>query len=199
MTADLIDLLAGISPGSRLASVRDQRPQARDNAQLSFEALLEPVEPGTFLLRERYAVATFVSLLHGFAQATAFYADLLTDEDEALVAPVREAAAASATRGPFGNYREPGLTGENTDGLRWQPSDEAIAALGPRLAAALAHTHLLVFRPRESSPAALQSLVDAGWGADDIVTLSHLVAFLSFQLRVAWGLRVLNTDGGTTR
>jgi uncharacterized protein YciW len=32
--------------------------------------------------------------------------------------------------------------------------------------------------------------VDAGWSADDIVSLSQLVAFLSFQLRVAWGLRV---------
>ncbi len=33
--------------------------------------------------------------------------------------------------------------------------------------------------------------MEAGWSTDDIVTLSQLVAFLSFQLRTAWGLRVL--------
>ena len=33
--------------------------------------------------------------------------------------------------------------------------------------------------------------MDAGWSADDIVSLSQLIAFLTFQLRVAWGLRVL--------
>lgn len=48
-----------------------------------------------------------------------------------------------------------------------------------------------MFRPRESSPEALEALADAGWSADGIVTLSQLVAFLAFQLRVAAGLRLL--------
>ena len=42
-----------------------------------------------------------------------------------------------------------------------------------------------------AAPALTQALVDAGWSADDIVSLSQLIAFLTFQLRVAWGLRVL--------
>jgi uncharacterized protein YciW len=50
---------------------------------------------------------------------------------------------------------------------------------------------LLVFRPRDASPAALQSLLDAGWSTTGIVTLSQLVAFLSFQIRVVAGLRAL--------
>jgi uncharacterized protein YciW len=33
--------------------------------------------------------------------------------------------------------------------------------------------------------------VDAGWSTTDIVTLSQIVAFLSFQIRVIAGLRVL--------
>jgi len=190
-TADIIDLLAGIAPGDALAAVRDQRAQARENAQRSFEALLEPAEPGTFPLAERYAVAVFVSKLHGFAEAFAFYGDLLGDEAAELAPIVEDASTAAAAAGPFGVYREPRLADESTDGVRWAPDAVTGDALGGRLAAALTHTHLLVFRPREARPEALQALVDAGWNADDIVSLSQLIAFLSFQLRVAWGLRVL--------
>ncbi len=39
--------------------------------------------------------------------------------------------------------------------------------------------------------AALQRLLDAGWSTTDIVTLSQLVAFLSFQIRVVAGLHAL--------
>lgn len=186
-TADIIDLLAGIAPGDALSAVRAERPQARENAQRSFEALLEPADAGTFPLAERYAVAAFIAQVHAFREAADFYGDLLGDEAPELVGAIAEAARAGAAAGPFGAYREPRLQAESTDGPRFT----ADAALGARLAAALTHAHLLVFRPREARPEALQSLVDAGWSADDIVSLSQLVAFLSFQLRVAWGLRAL--------
>lgn len=189
--ADVIDLLAGLAPDSPLSRLRDQRPQARENAQLSFEALLEPADPGSFTLSERYAVASFVALLHGFDEAAAFYTDLLEDESSELLVWIRQAAAQSATSGPFGHYRESGLASESTDGERWAPTPAQAEALGDRLTAALVHAHLLVFRPREASPEAMRALVAAGWGADEIVSLSQLVAFLSFQLRVAWGLRAL--------
>ncbi|GAA3025810.1 CMD domain protein [Microbacterium dextranolyticum] len=189
--ADIIDLLAGIAPGDPLVAVRDQRAQARENAQRSFEALLEPAEPGTFPLAERYAVAAFVARLHAFEAATAFYDDLLGDEAGGLETVVADAAASAAAPGPFGAYRETGLHNESTDGPRWAPASETADALGIRLAAALTHAHLLVVRPREARPEALQALVDAGWSADDIVSLSQLVAFLTFQLRLSWGLRVL--------
>ncbi|MCY1551814.1 CMD domain protein [compost metagenome] len=55
------------------------------------------------------------------------------------------------------------------------------------------HAHLLVFHPRDASPAALQALLDAGWRTTEIVTLSQLVAFLAFQIRVVIGLRALAT------
>ncbi|MFT4051386.1 MAG: CMD domain protein [Microbacterium sp.] len=196
-TADIIDLLAGIAPGDPLTAVRDGRAQARENAQLSFEALLEPAEPGDFPLAERYAVAFFVARLHGFAEAADFYGDLLGDEAPQLAARVAAAAADAATAGtagpaaPYGRYREPGLQGESSEGPRWTPGAESATTLGVRLSAALTHAHLLVFRPREARAQALQELVDAGWSADDIVSLSQLVAFLAFQLRLAWGLRVL--------
>ena len=197
-SADIIDLLAGIAPGDPLTAVRDQRAQARENAQRSFTALLEPEDPGTFALAERYAVAAFVARLHGFDAATAFYDDLLGDEAPELVGAVAAAVAATATQGPYGAYREPQLAGESTAGPRWTAREvdaAASGALGPRLAAALAHTHLLVFRPREARADALRALVAASWSADDIVSLSQLVAFLAFQLRLAWGLRVLAAAG----
>ena len=49
----------------------------------------------------------------------------------------------------------------------------------------------LVFHPRDAAPALLQELLDAGWTTADIVTLSQIAAFLSFQIRVVAGLRVL--------
>jgi CMD domain protein len=64
-------------------------------------------------------------------------------------------------------------------------------ALGPRLAAAFEHVHMLVFHPRDAAPASLQALLDAGWSTTGIVTLSQIVAFLSFQIRVVIGLRTL--------
>jgi CMD domain protein len=69
-------------------------------------------------------------------------------------------------------------------------------ALGRRLAAALEHAHLLVFRPRDAAPAAMQALLDAGWSTNAIVTLSQLVAFLSFQVRSVVGLRTLGASRG---
>ena len=63
--------------------------------------------------------------------------------------------------------------------------------LGKRLSAALVHTHMLVFHPRDAAPEALQALLDAGLSTTAIVTLSQLVAFLSFQIRVVVGLHSL--------
>ncbi|MFE1645939.1 CMD domain protein [Microbacterium sp. P01] len=188
---DIIDLLSGAAASSDIASIRGHRPQAREQAQRSFSALFEPADPGTFPVADRYAVAAYVSGLHGFPAASAFYSDLLADEDAELSAPVAALVRATATSGPFGTYREEGLQGENTSGTAFDASEDRAGVFDTRLRAAFAHAHLLVFRPRESSGAALAALADAGWSDDDIVTLSQLVAFLSFQLRTAWGLRVL--------
>ena len=50
---------------------------------------------------------------------------------------------------------------------------------------------MLVFHPRDATSDALKSLLDAGWSTTDVVTLSQIVAFLSFQIRVVVGLRTL--------
>jgi hypothetical protein len=62
----------------------------------------------------------------------------------------------------------------------------------------LRHAHFLVFHPRDAQPQRLRVLEAAGWSADDIVVLSQLVAFLSFQIRVVAGLCVLSAHWDTT-
>ncbi|NJC69904.1 CMD domain protein [Planosporangium thailandense] len=187
---DVIDHLAGIDPGSHLDRVRSQRPEARSNAQASFEALFAPRRPGGFSAAERLAVAAFVTGLHQDAATAAFYAARLAEQAPELAAPIANEIEAGRTTGPYGAYPAAGpLAAESVAGPVYRAAGPD--ALGARLAAALEHAHLLVFRPRESSPEALQALADADWSATDVVTLSQLVAFLSFQVRAVVGLRLL--------
>jgi CMD domain protein len=187
---DVIDALVGIQPGSALAAIRLQRAQARDNAQLSYLSLFKPDSPGDMPLRDRYAVAVFVAGLHGQTQVEAFYRDGLAEfEGGAALAELLTAEIAlGAATGPYGHYPAGPLSAEDQPGETYRVGD---ANLGKPLAAALEHAHLLVFHPRDAAPPALQALLDAGWTTTGIVTLSQLIAFLSFQVRVVTGLRVL--------
>lgn len=190
---DAVDIILGAAPGSSVDQLRRRRPVTRENTQASYLALFQPDVPGDVDLAERFAVAVFVAALHGNSEATAFYEQGLKEAgaDDSLHTAVLDAAASGAALGPYGEYREPGLRSENRPGLRWSVPPASGAAFGPRLSAALEHAHLLVFRPRESSPAALDSLVQAGWSTTGIVTLSQLVAFLAYQLRIVSGLQLL--------
>lgn len=187
---DVIDTLAGIPPGSALDAARRQRPEARTHAQASFDALFAPRDPAGFPLAERLAVAAFVAALHTQPEAQRFYVGRLNAADpalaEAVAAAVRQAARHAPT-GPHGAYPAGPLSKEDSP----PPAFAADPALGPRLAAALAHAHMLVFHPRDASPEHLQRLVDAGWATPSIVTLSQLVAFLSFQIRAVAGFRAM--------
>ena len=189
MDADVIDTLVGIVPGSPLDAIRTRRPEARTHAQATYRALFEPNEPGDIAGAERFAVGAFVAGLHGDRETAAFYAGHLAAGTlrEAVDAAIAEAGA----RGPFGRYPAGPLSRENTDGPTYRPSVSTRGALGPRLAAAFEHVHMLVFHPRDATPGALQALLDAGWSTTAVVTLSQIVAFLSFQLRVLVGLRTL--------
>ena len=188
---DAIDRLAGIEPGSFLDTLRRQKPVTRDNAQASFDALFAPDDALEMNMAERAAVAAFVAALHGDDEGLAFY----RERAAAVVppAPMRALEAETvraAGSGPYGSYPAGLLSVEDTPGPQY--TVENGDALGPRLAAALAHVHMLVFHPRDAAPAHLRALEAAGWSATGIVTLSQLVAFLSFQLRAAAGLRVLD-------
>jgi len=189
--SDIIDQLAGIAAGSPLDAIRAKRQVARDHAQKSYLALFEPKDFAGVPARERFAVAAFVAGLHAEPATRDFYATKLAAADGAIVAAVKAEIQRGGTQGPYGSYPAGPLSREDTSGLIYRVSDEARRALGARLTAAFEHVHMLVFHLRDSNAAALQALLDAGWSTDDIVTLSQLVAFLSFQIRTVGGLRVL--------
>src|SRR3954469_6703811 len=74
-TTDIIDLLAGIEPGSALDGIRAKRLQARENAQKSYLALFEAADFGDVAAADRYAVAAFVAGIHGEPAIGGFYLD----------------------------------------------------------------------------------------------------------------------------
>ncbi len=191
--ADVIDALVGITPGSALDAIRARRPEARTHAQATYRALFTPEALGNISAQERFAVGEFVAGLHGATAIAARYAERLADSgaSAALKDAVDAAIKEAKTHGPYGSYPAGPLSRENTTGPIYRVGGATRRALGPRLAAALEHVHMLVFHPRDAAPEALQALLDAGWSTTDIVTLSQIVAFLSFQIRVVIGLRTL--------
>ena len=140
------------------------------------------------------AVAAFTAALFDVSAAEQHYARLLADADPAIGAVVTEAVELGRDAGPYGSFRGE-LAAESQAGPELILPPRLADALGVRLAAALLHAHLLALHPRDSSRDRLQPLVDAGWSADGIVTLSQLVSFLAFQVRVVAGLTVLDAEG----
>ena len=193
MTTDIIDQLAGVEPGTAVDALRRRRPQARASSQASYDALFTaPYETGVSGT-ERLALATFVAALHGATTIHDHYRGLLVASAGGELADhVDAAAAAAVAHGPYGRFPDTAdLRTEDAPGVVLTLGAVVADAVGERLTAALEHAHLLVFRPRESSPEALASLLRGGWSTPEIVTLSQLVAFLSYQIRVVHGLAVL--------
>ncbi|WP_457580330.1 CMD domain protein [Ensifer canadensis] len=190
---DIIDLLAGIKPGSSLDRIRTQRPETREQAQKSYLALFESENVGDVSQAERQAIASFVAGLHRQPDIFEFYVSPL-EESEAnrwLVEVLKAEIAAAQAVGPYGQYPAGPLSVEDAAGPIYRVSSAGREALGEKLAIALEHAHLLVFHLRDASPSALQALIDAGWTTNGIVTLSQLVSFVAFQIRVIAGLGLL--------
>lgn len=203
-TTDIIDALAGIAPGDALDAARARRPEARTHAQGSFEALFLPDDTSHVALAERAAVALFVARLHRQVPAVEFYGALLRETGKGLGAGAGEAleplivaeAERAAGSGPYGAFRAENAPESTVGPVYGVSSVEAAYALGDRLSAALEHAHLLVLHPRDAAREPLQHLLDAGWSTTGVVTLSQLISFLTFQLRVVQGLGELSTGEG---
>jgi CMD domain protein len=191
---DVINQLAGVAPGSALDKARDNRPEARKYAQASYDALFTPKDAGSFTALERAAVAAFVAGLHGRPETNDFYSQKLVDagaSPELRVAVASESVNGHSS-GPYGHYPRGPLTLEDKEGMRYGIGASERHTLGPHLSAAFEHVHMLVLHPRDAAPPSLQALLDAGWSTTDIVTLSQLVSFLSFQIRVVAGLKAMS-------
>jgi CMD domain protein len=158
---DLINHLAGITPDSPLAQLRAQRPEVLKHAQGSYESLLEPEEELGVSRLEREAIALRVAAL---------------TKSDALAAWHRERLAGL------------GASAEQIAAIENHPNG---GELEPRLDLLLAHVTRVSIDPLNSSRSDIDALRNAGLSARDVVTVSQLFTFLSYQVRALATLRVL--------
>jgi CMD domain protein len=165
-STDVINQLAGIPDDSPLGQLRSSREVAFNAAQGSFQALLEPEpnELGGVSRLEREAIVYRIALLERSAPVVAHHRARL------------EAA---------------GATPEEIAAIELFPERDG---LPPHLVAILDHTDLLTKQPKAASPEALKALREAGLSTRDIVTVSQLIAFASFQVRLLTTLRILKEE-----
>lgn len=164
MPTDIINQLAGISADSPVGQLRASRQVALDAAQGSFNELFEPDDPKGVSRQERDATAYRIALLEKSEPVMQLHRSRLQSLG------LSEPELAAIERFPNG--------GE----------------LSPRLAAILTHTDLLTLEPRNATKADLEKLQDAGLTTPDIITISELIAFSSFQIRLLAALRALSEE-----
>jgi CMD domain protein len=158
---DVLNVFAGLAPDSALARLRAQRPDVVRYAQASYRVLLEPDDPGGVSHTERHLVALRVAVLTPGPVVAAWHREHL---------------------------RSLGATDRMIAAIEKFPDDPA---LSPREEAILRHTDLLTHEPGAATPEHLNDLRAGGLSPRDIVTISQLIALLSFQVRVLTGLRLL--------
>jgi len=160
-STDIVDELADLQPGTPLSTLRAGRADVARYAQGSYRALLEPADPTGVSRLERELIALRVAVLTA---------------SDALAEQHRE------------RLRELKVSAECIAAVEHFPSAESLSA---RETAILQHVDLLTQEPRAAGQANIRTLQAAGLGVRDIVTIAQLIAFLSFQVRVLAGLRVL--------
>ncbi|HRA47750.1 MAG TPA: CMD domain protein [Thermomicrobiales bacterium] len=158
---DIINQLAGIIAGSELADLRGTRPETQAFARGSYLALLEPDDPAGVSRLEREAIGLRVATLARSQVVSDFHTARL------LALGADEALLAGVVDFPDG------FTGSE------------------RLAALLRHVDLLTCSSRNGSPAEIANLRAAGLSARDIVTVSQLIAWLSYEIRMIATLHAL--------
>lgn len=161
---DVIDQLAGITPGSKLAQLRAARPVLVKATQGSHEALFEPEDLGGVSHRERDGIALRMAVLTPSPELVAWHRARLAAQGEDT------ATIAAFEQGPSG------------------------AGLTTREVALLRHADILAKTPGEATPANIAALKAAGFTPRDIVTISQLIAFVSFQARLLVGLRLVGEE-----
>ena len=158
---DVIDHLVGSTPGSKLARLRAERPVLVAATQGSHQALFEPEDLGSVSHRERDGLALRVAVLTPSSELVAWHRERLAAQGE------DSATIAAFERGPEG------------------------AGLTAREVATLHHADIVANTPGKARPDDIAALKAAGFSPRDIVTISQLIAFVSFQARLLVGLRLV--------
>lgn len=165
MTLDsVIPRIAGITPQSSIAAVLNERATVLDLSERTHGALLAPRDPGGLSVPLRAALAVRVASIN---------------HDKALI----------------GHYR--GLLDEAEGGSPGvltvaDPDHVPSAESAPRLAAIVRHADLLAITPQDASKDAIEALQTAGVADADIVRLTQLIGFVTYQVRFATGLRLVS-------
>jgi CMD domain protein len=164
--ADVVDAAVGLSVASPVAALRRQREVFVRHTQGSHDVLIAPADPAGVSLVERAAVALRVASIEQDAALVAHYRARLEE-----VGADRDVVAAA---GDGGEAR----------------------GLSARLATVLEHVSVVTTVPGSATRARLDALRDVGLAPRDIVTITQIVAFVSYQVRVVAGLRALTQEIG---
>jgi uncharacterized protein YciW len=163
---DLLDTLLELQPGSPVYAARQFRAKVLAATQSSYDLFFAPDVADGLSQVERLLVAYHACLLTPAPLLAGHYLERL----EALGADAEQLSAVAA-----GSFE----------------------ALGePRLQAILAFTGTLIVKPLEGDRHALAALHEAGLSTPEIVTLAQLIAFMSYQVRLASGLLAMQAAGG---
>lgn len=163
---DVIDQILGVEEGSRIAEIRARHPQLAAQDQAYYEALFDPNEASAaaFPLADRLLIAVRVASHTGSEAVVAWYAGLAADLGVDAVTIARARDVATP----------------------WIDASP--------LGAAVRHADLLTTRPSAAQASHLQALKEAGFSPAGILSLSQVVAFVSYQLRLIAGLRALGAS-----
>ncbi|EPJ80166.1 hypothetical protein CFII64_19963 [Pseudomonas sp. CFII64] len=163
--ADVLDNLLGIAPGSHLHPVRHARDKVVSATQGSHALFFNAQVQDGLSLSERLLVAYYASRLTPNERLAGYYLEQLN------ALKIDQALLAKVDA-------------------------DAVESLGdPRLQAILDFTRTLILSPVEGDQQALQVLQQAGLTTAEIVVLAQLIAFLSYQVRLAAGLSALSAAG----
>ncbi len=162
-TTDVINAILDVSDTGKIAHLRAQKPNLAEELQDYYRALFEPdaASAEAFPLVDRYLIAIRVAS-HTRSEAVAgWYA--------------RRAIEAGATDDALSRVRD--VATPWTDRTR--------------LGAAVRRADLVTTRPAATEAAHIQELKEAGFTPAGILSLSQVIAFVSYQVRLIAGLRAL--------
>lgn len=163
---DALSAILGIDGGSTIARLRQQKPNQIDELQAYYEAIFQPdaASVAALPLARRAAVAARVASHTGSRVVADWYAAI-----------ARREGVDAATLDRVRDATTP-----------WTDDSP--------LGAAIRHADLLTTHPVDAQQSDLRALELAGYSPAAIVSLSQVIAFVSYQLRLVALLRALGAE-----
>lgn len=165
-TADVIDTILGVQPGSAVAALRSQKPDYIANDQNYYLSIFEPdtESAAAFPAVDRALIAVRVASHTGSTAVVNWYADL--------------AASLGATPTQIDAVKDVSVT----------------VAATSSFGAAVQRADQVTLKPDTTAPEHIQQLKAAGLSPAAILSLSQTIAFVNYQLRLIAGLRAFGVS-----